>query len=75
MRKRPSLDFSDLLGSWELAHRAERKSKNTIISYTLGVRLFLAWCQEQGISPSLDRDVVRAWVADLLDLAKRQQPW
>jgi site-specific recombinase XerD len=66
-RKRQSLDLADLPGSWELALRAERKSKNTIISYTVGVRLFLAWCQKQGISPSLDRDVVRAWVADLLD--------
>jgi site-specific recombinase XerD len=61
-----TLDLRDLLASWELALRAERKSKNTINSYTVGVRLFLAWCQQHGRSACLDRDIGRAWVADRL---------
>ena len=60
------IDLAALLGSWKLALQADRKSPQTIDSYTTGVRLFLAWCAEQGHVASLDRHLVRSWVADLL---------
>jgi hypothetical protein len=61
------LDLSLLLPSWELALRSERKSAQTIKSYGDGVRGFLRWCEANGHDPELDRQLVKAWVADLLD--------
>ncbi|MGH3968273.1 MAG: tyrosine-type recombinase/integrase [Mycobacterium sp.] len=63
----PPLDLAALLPSWELALRSERKSAQTIKSYGDGVRGFLRWCQDSGHPPALDRNLVKAWVADLLD--------
>lgn len=60
-------DLSGLLGSWTLHLRAERKSPQTIKSYTDGVRLFLAWCARTGTDPHLSRRTVSAFTADLLD--------
>ena len=45
-----------LLPSCKLALRADRKSPQTIDSYTTGVRLFLAWCAEQGHAVTIDID-------------------
>ena len=53
--------------SWELSLRAERKSAATIKVYGDGVRAFLRWCEEHHHSPALDRDLMKAFVADLLD--------
>ncbi len=47
--------------------RAERKSPQTIKSYGDGVRAFLRWCGNNNHSPALDRDLVKGFVADLLD--------
>lgn len=47
--------------------RAERKSPATIKSYGDGVRRFVAWCEEKGHSPALDRRTVAAFVADILE--------
>jgi len=66
-RKPASLDLAALLPSWELALRAERKSPQTIKSYGDGVRAFLRWCGERGHSPALDRELVKGFVADVLD--------
>jgi site-specific recombinase XerD len=66
-RKPVSLDLAALLPSWELSLRAERKSAATIKVYGDGVRAFLRWCDEHGRSPALDRDLMKAFVADLLD--------
>ncbi|WP_237072116.1 tyrosine-type recombinase/integrase [Mycobacterium avium] len=66
-RKPPALDLASLLPSWELALRAERKSPQTIKSYGDGVRGFIRWCETNGHSPALDRDLVKGFVADLLD--------
>src|SRR5215469_12290221 len=60
-------ELADLLGSYTLHLRGERKSAQTIKSYTIGVRLFLAWCEREGIEPALDRATVDKWVAALLD--------
>jgi hypothetical protein len=48
-----------LLDSWELALRAERKSPQTVKSYTDGIRRFLRWCEEAGRMPAIDR--TRDW--------------
>ncbi|WP_326547036.1 tyrosine-type recombinase/integrase [Mycolicibacterium sp. ND9-15] len=66
-RKPVALDLAALLPSWELSLRAERKSEQTIKSYCDGVRAFLRWCDSRGHSPALDRDLMKAFVADLLD--------
>ena len=66
-RKPPTLDLAALLPSWELALRAERKSPQTIKSYGDGVRGFIRWCEANGHSPALDRELMKGFVADLLD--------
>ncbi|MGH8326160.1 MAG: tyrosine-type recombinase/integrase [Steroidobacteraceae bacterium] len=66
-RKPPSVDLAALLPSWELSLRAERKSPQTIKSYGDAVRGFLRWCEEHGHSPALDRELMKGFVADLLD--------
>lgn len=60
-------DLSDLLISWKLALEGSRKSPETIGSYTLGVRLYLEWCDENGHPPVLDRKQVQTWVVHLLN--------
>jgi site-specific recombinase XerD len=61
------LDLAALLPSWELSLRAERKSPQTIKSYGDGLRAFLRWCDEHGHVPTLDRDLMKGFVADLLE--------
>jgi site-specific recombinase XerD len=63
----PELDLAELLPSWELSLRAERKSPATIKVYGDGIRKFLSWCDETGRSPALDRRLTTAFVAALLD--------
>lgn len=54
-RKRPgpALDLYELLPSWEVALRSDRKSRETIKSYTTGVYQFLDWCEVNGHEPAL----------------------
>jgi len=66
-RKPPAVDLAALLPSWELSLRAERKSPQTVKSYGDGVRAFLRWCDEHGHSPALERDLMKGFVADLLE--------
>jgi site-specific recombinase XerD len=61
------LDLAALLPSWELALRTERKSPQTIKSYGDGVRGFIRWCEANGHTHALDRELVKGFVADLLD--------
>ncbi len=69
MPRRPvrTPDLADLLPSWELSLRAERKSPQTIKTYTDGVHRYLAWCAKNDLPAALDRTQVQAFVADLLD--------
>jgi integrase/recombinase XerD len=60
-------DLAVLLGSWELALRAERKSPQTVKSYGDGVRRYVAWCEAHGQPAVLDRASVAGFVADLLE--------
>lgn len=66
-RKPVPVDLTLLLPSWELALRSERKSAATVKVYGDGVRAFLRWCNEHEHTPALDRDLIKAFVADLLD--------
>jgi site-specific recombinase XerD len=66
-RKPVPLDLAALLPSWQLALRSERKSAATVKIYGDGVRAFLKWCAEHDHSPALDRDLMKAFVADLLE--------
>lgn len=59
-------DLADLLGSWELNLRAERKSPQTIKSYGDGVRAYLTWCARQNVPAVLDRRQLREFVDGLL---------
>jgi hypothetical protein len=66
-RKPAPLDLAALLPSWEMALRSERKSAAAVKVYGDGVRAFLHWCENNGHSPALDRELMKAFVADLLD--------
>jgi len=60
------LDLADLLPSWELALRAERKSPQTVKAYGDGVRAYLRWCETNDRQAVLERRLVAAFVDDLL---------
>ena len=62
-----SLNLAELLPSWQLAMRAERKSPRTIGSYSEGVNAFLKWCTATGTPPTLTKTTVQAFVGALLD--------
>lgn len=59
-------DLLDLLPSWELHLRAERKAPGTIETYLKGARPFLAWCEESNVDP-LNRVSLKKWTTELLD--------
>ncbi|HEX3778466.1 MAG TPA: tyrosine-type recombinase/integrase [Pseudonocardiaceae bacterium] len=61
------LDLPDLLESWQLSLRAQRKSKQTLDSYRTGVRQFLAYCAREGRAPLLTIPTLDAFTAHLLD--------
>jgi len=63
----PAPDLDLLLPSWLLSMRADRKSPQTIKTYTEGVRFYLAWCTECDADP-VQRSSLRAWTSALLDL-------
>ena len=65
-RRKPLVDLAELLGSWELHLRAERKSAETLKSYGDGVRAYLAWCERAGRPAVVDRHQLREFVAALL---------
>lgn len=71
MARRPAVapgpDLADLLGSWLLHLRAERKSPATLKVYGDGVRRFLTWAADTGTPARLDRTTVAAFMAALLD--------
>lgn len=59
-------DLAELLPSWQLAMRAERKSHGTIRTYSNGVNAFLRWCASTGTPPALSKTTVQTFIADLL---------
>lgn len=60
-------DLAELLQSWKLALRAERKAPATVASYSEGVLGFLRWCTESGTTPELTRPALAGFTAALLD--------
>lgn len=60
-------DLAAELPVWLRALTAEHLSAETLRSYEIGVRQFLAWCAEQRRPALLDRATVNEWVADLRD--------
>lgn len=64
--KAPALDLRALGDSWQLALRADRKSPQTLKTYSDGLRFYLDWCQATDSEP-LARTSIRGWVAGLLD--------
>lgn len=63
---RPSTELDDLLASWELHLRAERKSPQTVKSYGDGVRGYIGFCLDQGVPVAIDRTRLREFVDHLL---------
>jgi integrase/recombinase XerD len=61
-----SPDLADLLGSWELHLRAERKSPQTVKAYGDGVRAYLAWCSANDKPAVIDRRQLREFIDGLL---------
>lgn len=60
-------DLAELLPSWLLALRAERKSASTIESYSHGVRGFLRWCADTDTPAEMTKTTVQAFTVSLLD--------
>lgn len=66
-RKKPRpVDLAELLESWELSLRAERKSPQTVKSYGDGVRAFIRWCTASEAPAELTRPRLRGFVDALL---------
>lgn len=61
------IDLRSLVSSWQLHLRAERKSNETIKSYTTGVTQYLDYCEREGLPAAIGKPPVNAWVAALLD--------
>lgn len=61
------LDIKAEMAAWKRELKAERKSDNTIKTYTTGARYFIAWCERDGRVPELDRDLVIDWMNSMHD--------
>lgn len=61
-----SPNLAELLPSWELHLRAERKSPQTVKAYGDGVRAYLNWCAANDKPAALDRRQLREFVDGLL---------
>ncbi|WP_245361075.1 tyrosine-type recombinase/integrase [Kribbella aluminosa] len=57
----------DLLDSWLVHLRAERKSARTVTVYRAGVEQYGEYCRANGLPEVIDRNQVRAWLAHLMD--------
>lgn len=67
MTKASRPDLPDLLSSWVLHLRAERKSPQTVAAYSAAVRTFVAWCEDEDQVAELDRSLVQAFTAAQLE--------
>lgn len=64
-----SPDLAALVPSWRLHLLAERKAEGTIRTYLAGVQPYLDWC-EVGAHDPLNRAILQAWTAELLDTGR-----
>jgi integrase/recombinase XerD len=65
-RSKPPDYLDQLLSSWQLALRAERKSEATVKVYSDGVKAFLRWCESTNTAPELTKITVQQFTAGLL---------
>lgn len=63
----------DLVPSWELSMRARKLAPNSMELYLQGVRVLRKWCDQTGQTFSLDRALVQAYMAEMLE-SKRLKP-
>ncbi|WP_099025733.1 tyrosine-type recombinase/integrase [Mycolicibacterium palauense] len=61
------LDLSELLPSWLITLRGERKSPSTVKAYRSGVQAFIDYCAAQGIPADLTKANVVSFMAYLSD--------
>ena len=59
------MPLDDLLASWVIGLKAARKSPSTLRAYEAGVRLFLAFCAEEGLAPELTKANVLGYLASM----------
>lgn len=59
------VDLRDMLESWELSLKAERKSPETIKSYGNSIKAFLRWCEETGTPEVLSKRNFQRFIADI----------
>lgn len=62
------IDLREMLESWDLTLRAERKSAETVKSYTNGVKAFLRWCEATGTPPVLSKRNFQRFIADIAEI-------
>lgn len=62
----PLTELEELLASWELHLRAERKSPQTVKVYGDGVRAYVRFCLDTDVPVAIDRTQLRAFVDQLL---------
>ena len=60
-------DRMDLVPSFLLHLRGERKSAQTIKSYAAGLRSFASWCDRAGVEAALDPPTVDKFTVSLMD--------
>jgi integrase/recombinase XerD len=60
-------DLAELLPSWQLALRAERKAPATVKSYSEGVAAFLRWCGTSDTPAELTKRTVQTFMAELFE--------
>lgn len=63
----PLLDLDELLTSWLLTLRAQRKSPSTLKVYRSGVTSYLNYCVAHNLPPALVKPAVIAYMASLAD--------
>jgi integrase/recombinase XerD len=61
------LDLDELLTSWLVVLRAQRKSPETLRAYRTAVTVYLAFCTEHGLPQQLTKATVIAWLASMAD--------
>jgi site-specific recombinase XerD len=61
------LDFSSLLEYFEIELATLNRSRATKKIYLSSIRLYLRWLDENGHEPVVERRLVQAWMAELLE--------
>lgn len=62
------VDLREMLESWELTLKAERKSRETVKSYTNGIKAFLRWCETTGTPEVLSKRNFQLFIADIAEV-------